>query len=51
MEIDITNLKLAFQTLKSSIKTLEENKTCDFVDMLEDSCIKGFEYTLKFQEK
>ncbi len=51
MEIDITNLKSAFQTLKSSIKTLEENKTCDFVDMLEDSCIKRFEYTLEISRK
>ena len=51
MEIDITNLKSAFQTLKSSMKTLEENKTCDFVDMLEDSCIKRFEYTLEISRK
>ena len=51
MEIDITNLKSAIQTLKSSIKTLEENKTCDFVDMLEDSCIKRFEYTLEISRK
>lgn len=51
MEIDITNLKSAFQALKSSMKTLEENKTCDFVDMLEDSCIKRFEYTLEISRK
>lgn len=43
MEIDITNLKSTFSTLKSSMEKLEENKTCDFVDTLEDSCIKRFE--------
>lgn len=51
MEIDITNLKSAFSTLKSSMEKLEENKTCDFVDMLEDSCIKRFEYTLEISRK
>lgn len=51
MEIDITNLKSAFETLKSSMEVLEENKTCDFVDMLEDSCIKRFEYTLEIARK
>lgn len=51
MEIDITNLKSALQTLQASMKTLEENKSCDFVDMLEDSCIKRFEYTLEIARK
>ncbi len=51
MEIDITNLKSALQTLQASMKTLEENKSCDFVDMLEDSCIKRFEYTLEITRK
>lgn len=43
MEIDITNLKSAYLTLKTSIQKLEENKHCDFADMLEDSCIKRFD--------
>lgn len=51
MEIDITNLKSALQTLQASMKTLDENKSCDFVDMLEDSCIKRFEYTLEIARK
>ncbi len=51
MQIDISNLKSALETLKSSMKTLEENKACDFVDMLEDSCIKRFEYTLELARK
>lgn len=51
MEIDITNLKSALQTLKTSMEKLEENKTCDFADMLEDSCIKRFEYTLEIARK
>jgi len=51
MQIDISNLKSALETLKSSMVTLEENRTCYFVDMLEDSCIKRFEYTLEFVKK
>lgn len=51
MTIDISNLKSALQTLKSSMKILEENRTCDFADMLEDSCIKRFEYTLELSRK
>jgi len=51
MEIDITNLKSALQTLKTSMEKLEENKTCDFADILEDSCIKRFEYTLEIARK
>lgn len=51
MTIDISNLQSALQTLKSSMETLEANKTCDFVDMLEDSCIKRFEYTLEISRK
>ncbi len=51
MEIDLTNLKSALQTLKTSMEKLDENKTCDFVDMLEDSCIKRFEYTLEIARK
>ena len=51
MVIDISNLKSALQTLKSSMETLEKNRTCDFADMLEDSCIKRFEYTLEIARK
>lgn len=51
MEIDITNLKSCLATLKASMVTLDKNKTCDFVDMLEDSCIKRFEYTLEIARK
>ena len=51
MSIDISNLKSALQTLKVSMETLSKNQTCDFVDMLEDSCIKRFEYTLEIARK
>lgn len=51
MNIDISNLKSALQTLITSMDTLEKNKTCDFADMLEDSCIKRFEYTLEIARK
>lgn len=51
MGIDISNLKSALNTLKASMHTLEENRTCDFADMLEDSCIKRFEYTLEIARK
>ena len=51
MNIDISNLKSALQTLTSSMETLESNKACSFADMLEDSCIKRFEYTLKIARK
>ncbi len=51
MQIDISNLKSALQTLKSSMDVLERNRTCEFADMLEDSCIKRFEYTLEIARK
>lgn len=51
MSIDISNLKFALQTLIASMNTLEHNKACDFADMLEDSCIKRFEYTLEIARK
>ena len=51
MQIDITNLKLALETLKNSVNTINENRECYFVDMLEDSCIKRFEYTLEISRK
>lgn len=51
MEISIKNLVSAVQTLKISMEKLEKNKLCDFADMLEDSCIKRFEYTLEIARK
>lgn len=51
MTIDISNLKNAFQSLKLSMTVLEENNTCSFSDMLEDACIKRFEYTLEIARK
>ena len=33
------------------METLKKNRTCDFADMLEDSCIKRFEYTLEIARK
>ena len=45
--IDVSNLEKALETLQRSMLTLEDNKQCYFVDMLEDSCIKRFEYTLE----
>ena len=51
MEISIENLISASETLKTSMQKLEQNKSCDFVDMLEDSCIKRFEYTLEIARK
>jgi len=51
MQIDISNLKSALETLKNSVKTFDENRECHFVDMLEDSCIKRFEYTLELARK
>ena len=51
MIIDITNLESAQLTLKSSMNILEKNKSCEYADMLEDSCIKRFEYTLEASKK
>lgn len=51
MIIDISNLKSALQTLISSMEILEQNNACNFADMLEDSCIKRFEYTLEIARK
>lgn len=51
MSIDISNLKSALEILEIGINTLEENSACDFADMLEDSCIKRFEYTLEIARK
>lgn len=51
MEIDYSNLISAIDTLKSSMTVLENNKNCSFLDMLEDSCIKRFEYSLELSRK
>lgn len=49
--IDYTNLEKAIETLKSSLETLNSNRGCNFTDMLEDSCVKRFEYTLEMSWK
>lgn len=46
-KIDYSKLISAFKTLEASIEKLNENKNCDFADMLEDSCVQRFEYTLE----
>lgn len=51
MQIDISNLKSALEILKSGMQTLDRDRACDFVDMLEDSCVKRFEYTLELARK
>ena len=51
MEIDYSNLISAIGTLKASMHVLKENEQSDFVDMLEDSCIKRFEYSLEIARK
>lgn len=51
MNIDISNLESALNTLKLSMDVLEKEKNSNFVDMLEDSCIKRFEYTLEISRK
>ena len=51
MVIDISNLKSALETLKTSVETLDKYKNYEFYDMLEDSCIKRFEYTLEIARK
>ncbi len=51
MRLDITKLKSAHMTLVSSMEKLEAHKSSDFADMLEDSCIKRFEYTLEIARK
>lgn len=51
MSIDISNLKSALEILKFGFNTLNVNRTCNFADMLEDSCIKRFEYTLEIARK
>ena len=45
--IKIDNLKSALKTLESGFALLEKHKNSDVSDMLEDSCVKRFEYTLE----
>ncbi|OPZ76005.1 MAG: Nucleotidyltransferase substrate binding protein like protein [Alphaproteobacteria bacterium ADurb.Bin438] len=49
MDIDI--LKQALNTLKTSIEKLNANKDASITDMLEDSCVKRFEYTMELSWK
>ncbi len=51
MEIDITNLNSALNTLKECCKKFEEHKNTDIAIFLEDACIKRFEYTLEIARK
>lgn len=45
--IKIDNLTSALKTLKTGFKLFQNNQNPDIKDMLADSCIKRFEYTLK----
>lgn len=45
--IDNTNLIKALESLKKSMQKLSENKDDSIRDLIEDSCVKRFEYTLK----
>ena len=51
MEIDYSNLISAINTLKTSMNVLDANRKSTFADMLEDSCIKRFEYSLEIARK
>ena len=51
MSIDFSNFKSALKTLKAGMEILNKNKDTDLADMLEDSCIKRFEYTLEIARK
>ena len=46
-KIDISNVQNALETLKKSNIKFLENKDESITDMLEDSCVKRFEYTLE----
>lgn len=46
-KIDFSNVQKALETLKKSDAKLKENKDTSITDMLEDSCVKRFEYTLE----
>jgi nucleotidyltransferase substrate binding protein (TIGR01987 family) len=45
--MNINNLKSALQTLEEGYKTYTSNYEKSFSDMLADSCVKRFEYTLE----
>ena len=45
--IDNTNLIKALESLKKSMQKLSENKDDSIRDLIEDSCVKRFEYTLE----
>jgi nucleotidyltransferase substrate binding protein (TIGR01987 family) len=45
--MNINNLKSAFQTLKEGYKKYVSNRDKTLSDMLADSCVKRFEYTIE----
>ena len=45
--IKIDNLISALKTLKTGFELFQNNKNPDIKDMLADSCVKRFEYTLE----
>ena len=45
--IKIDNLISALKTLKTGVELFQNNQNPDIKDMLADSCIKRFEYTLE----
>lgn len=49
--IDITNLKNAYKTLQQCYNDYENNQTSEFIEYIQDSCIKRFEYTLEIAWK
>jgi hypothetical protein len=49
--MNINNLKSALQILDEGYKTYSSNCEKSFSDMLADSCIKRFEYTLEIAIK
>ena len=51
MPIDIENLNSALESLKSGAEELYKNAGCPYTDMLEDSCVKRFEYTYEISWK
>ena len=51
MQIDISNLIKAHETLKTAYDFLKNNQNSQIQSMLEDSCAKRFEYTLETARK
>lgn len=45
--IRIDNLTAALKTLKTGFELFQNNKNLEIKDMLADSCVKRFEYTLE----